>query len=108
VKALFVLLLGMPLAQAAPFGVAPVQAPFLSYTGKQESPNIPPVTTQPLSYAGRQPVPLPAVATNALHYQGRGDALGAVTTSALQYQGRGDPKGIPAVNAPALSYKGKQ
>ncbi|TWO68498.1 hypothetical protein FN976_22980 [Caenimonas sedimenti] len=78
-------------AHGAPFGSAPVQAPFLSYTGKSEVTLILPVTTQPLAYAGKQAPPLPGV-----------------TTVALAYQGRGDPKGIATVNATPLSYKGKQ
>jgi hypothetical protein len=84
-------LLAAQAAHAAPFGSAPVQAPFLSYTGKSEVAVISPVTTQPLAYAGQQSPTLPGV-----------------TTVALAYQGRGDPKGIPAVNATTLSYKGKQ
>jgi hypothetical protein len=91
VKVLLALLLVVPVAQAAPFGASPVQVPFLSYTGKHTTATIPPVTTQPLSYAGALSPALPPV-----------------NVSALSYQGRGDPKGIPSVNAPTLSYKGKQ
>jgi hypothetical protein len=105
-----VVLLGPLLSNAAfgaPFGASPVNVPFLSYTGKYEPVTISPVTTQPLGYTGKQAPPLPAVTTPQLHYSGR-IPLPAVTTTQLSYTGRGDPKGIPVVNAPTLSYKGKQ
>lgn len=93
--------------QAAPLGAAPVNAPFLSYTGRYDAATIVPVMTTPLAFTGRQAPPLPAVTTTALHYSGR-TPLPAITTPPLMYTGRGDPKGLAPIATSPLVYKGKQ